>query len=182
MSQREAAKHFNISRDTVRKMVAYSAPPGYRRQSPVRRPKLDAFVATTDHWLDEDVKVPRKRRHTARRVFDRLREECGLTGGYTIIKDYMRERDQRRQEVFVPLAHPPGHAQADSGEAMVMIGGVEQKAHFFVLDLPHSDGRLMCVPIRLPWRRHGSTATSMRSPSSGRCRSRSSTTVRRIRN
>src|SRR3546814_19913387 len=52
----------------------------------------------------------------------------------------MREREQRRQEVFVPLSHPPGHAQADFGEAMVVIGGVEQKARFFVLDLPHSDG------------------------------------------
>lgn len=65
---------------------------------------------------------------------------CGFTGGYTIIKDYMRERDQRRQEVFVPLSHPPGHAQADFGEATVVIGGVEQKARFFVLDLPRSDG------------------------------------------
>src|SRR3546814_14180499 len=73
-------------------------------------------------------------------LFDRLRGECGFTGGYTIIKDYMREREQRRQEVFVPLSHPPGHAQADFGEAMVVIGGVEQKARFFVLDLPHSDG------------------------------------------
>jgi hypothetical protein len=87
-------------------MVSYSTPPGYQRQLPIRRPKLDAFVSTIDHWLDEDVKVPRKQRHTAKRVFDRLRDERGFTGGYTIIKDYMRERDQRRQEVFVPLAHP----------------------------------------------------------------------------
>ncbi|WP_126156213.1 IS21 family transposase [Paracoccus haematequi] len=140
MSRRQAAKHFNISRDSVAKMVAYSTPPGYQRRSPIRRPKLDAFVSTIEHWLDEDLKVPRKQRHTAKRVFDRLRDECGFTGGYTIIKDYIRERDQRRQEVFVPLAHPPGHAQADFGEAMVIIGGLEQKARFFVLDLPHSDG------------------------------------------
>src|SRR3546814_18412711 len=84
-------------------MLAYSSRPGYRVQAPVRRPKLDAFCSTIDHWLDEDVKVPRKQRHTAKRVFDRLRDECGFTGGYTIIKDYMREREQRRQEVFVPL-------------------------------------------------------------------------------
>src|SRR3546814_104902 len=116
MTQREAARHFNISRDSVRKMLSYSTPPGYRRQAPVRRPKLDAFVSTIDHWLDEDVKVPRKQRHTAKRVFDRLRDECGFTGGYTIIKDYMREREQRRQEVFVPLSHPPGHAQADTSD------------------------------------------------------------------
>lgn len=140
MKQRQAAKHFNISRDSVAKMLSYSTPPGYQRRSPIRRPKLDAFVSTIEHWLEEDLKVPRKQRHTAKRVFDRLRDERGFTGGYTIIKDYMRERDQRRQEVFVPLAHPPGHGQADFGEAMVVIGGVERKAHFFVLDLPHSDG------------------------------------------
>ena len=139
MSRRQAAKHFNISRDSVAKMLSYSTPPGYQRRSPIRRPKLDAFVSTIDHWLDEDLTVPRKQRHTAKRVFDRLRAECGFTGGYTIIKDYMREREQRCQEMFVPLSHPPGHAQADFGEAMVVIGGVEQKARFFVLDLPHSD-------------------------------------------
>ena len=139
MSQREAAKHFNISRDTVRKMLSYSEPPGYRRTAAVRRPKLEAFILVIDAWLDEDRDVPRKQRHTAKRVFDRLREEHGFTGGYTIIKDYVRERNQRRREMFVPLAHAPGHAQADFGEALVEIGGVEQKAHFFVLDLPHSD-------------------------------------------
>ncbi|MCO5158525.1 MAG: IS21 family transposase [Aquamicrobium sp.] len=139
MSQREASRHFGISRDTVRKMMAYSVPPGYRRQAPVRRPKLDAFIAIIDRWLEADRAVPRKQRHTAKRVFDRLRDEHGFTGGYTIIKDYMRDRARRGQEMFVPLAHPAGHAQADFGEAMVVIGGVEQKAHFFVLDLPHSD-------------------------------------------
>ena len=55
------------------------------------------------------------------------------------MKDYVRERRQRRREVFVPLAHPPGHAQADFGEAVAVIGGVRQKIHFFCLDLPHSD-------------------------------------------
>ena len=139
MSQREASRHFGISRDTVRKMMSYSVPPGYRRLAPVRRPKLDAFIAVIDRWLDEDRAVPRKQRHTAKRVFDRLRDEHGFAGGYTIIKDYMRKRDLRGQEMFVPLAHPPGHAQADFGEAVVVIEGVEQKAHFFVMDLPQSD-------------------------------------------
>ena len=139
MSQRQAAKEFNISRDTVAKMMMFSVPPGYRRKAEVRRPKLEPFIPIIDAWLEADRHMPRKQRHTAKRVFDRLREECGFTGGYTIIKDYIREREKRRQEVFVPLAHPPGHAQADFGEAQVRIGGIEQKAHFFVLDLPHSD-------------------------------------------
>jgi len=72
-------------------------------------------------------------------VLERLRDEHGFTGGYAIIKDYMREHERRGREMFVPLAHQPGHAQADFGEAMVIIGGVEQKAPFFALDLPHSD-------------------------------------------
>ena len=41
--------------------------------------------------------------------------------------------------MFVPLAHPPGHAQVDFGEALGVIGGVERKIHFFAFDLPHSD-------------------------------------------
>ncbi len=55
------------------------------------------------------------------------------------MKDYVRERRARVREVFVPLAHPPGHAQADFGEAVAVVGGVERKVHFFCLDLPHSD-------------------------------------------
>ncbi len=63
----------------------------------------------------------------------------GFKGGYTTVKNYVREQGRRSREMFVPLAHATGHAQADFGEAMVVIGGVEQKAHFFALDLPHSD-------------------------------------------
>ncbi len=139
MSQREAARHFGISRDSVRKMMAFSVPPGYRRKAPVKRPKLDGFTGIIDAWLEDDRSVPRKQRHTAKRVLERLRDEHGFTGGYTIVKDYVREHDRRRREMFVPLAHAPGHAQADFGEAMVIIDGVEQKAHFFAFDLPHSD-------------------------------------------
>ncbi len=120
-------------------MVIFSVPPGYRRTSPIKRPKLDGFTEIIDRWLGEDVSQHRKQRHTAKRVFDRLREEHGYVGGYTIVKDYVREQQRRRREMFVPLHHDPGHAQADFGEALVLIGGIEQKAHFFALDLPHSD-------------------------------------------
>ena len=139
MSARSAAKHFGISRDSVKKMLSFSVPPGYSRTAAVKRPKLDRFTSVIDQWLIEDQGRNRKQRHTAKRVFERLRDEHGFTGGYRIIKDYMREQERRGREMFVPLSHPPGHAQADFGEAMVVIGGVEQKAHFFALDLPHSD-------------------------------------------
>jgi transposase len=139
LSQREAARRFGIHRSTVRKMLAFSVPPGYRRTKPPARPKLDAFIAIIDAILEADRSAPAKQRHTAKRIYDRLRAEHGFTGGYTIVKDYVRERHARAQEMFVPLAHPPGHAQADFGEAVAVIGGVRQKIHFFCLDLPHSD-------------------------------------------
>ena len=69
-----------------------------------------------------------------------LRDEYGFDGQYTTVKDYVRENRRQTREMFVPLSHPPGHAQCDFGEALVVIGGVERKAHCFVLDLPHSDG------------------------------------------
>ena len=140
MSVREASRVFGLHRDTVRKMLAYSAPPGYRRQDPPRRPRLEPFTGVIDAILEADRQVPRKQRHTAKRIFERLRDEHGFDGQCTILKDYVRERRRRTQEMFVPLSHAPGHAQCDFGEARVIIGGVERKAHYLVLDLPHSDG------------------------------------------
>lgn len=139
LSGRAIARDFGISRDSVAKMLAYSEPPGYQRKVPIKRPKLDAFTDQIDIWLAEDKTRPRKQRHTAKRIFDRLRSECEFTGGYTIVKDYVRSWKRGGKEMFVPLSHPPGHAQADFGEALVVIGGVEQKAYFFAFDLPHSD-------------------------------------------
>jgi transposase len=139
VSQREAARRFGIDPKTVAKMLRHAVPPGYRRSKPPVRPKLDAFTAAIDAILEADLSAPSKQRHTAKRIYDRLRAEHGFAGGYTIVKDYVRERRQRTREVFVPLAHPPGHAQVDFGEALAVIGGERRKIHFFCLDLPHSD-------------------------------------------
>ena len=86
LSHHEAGRRFGIDRRTVKKMLSYSAPPGYRRTKPVRRPKLDGFTGIVDAILeaDTDPDVPRKQRHTAHRIFERLRDEHGFTGGYTI--------------------------------------------------------------------------------------------------
>ena len=141
LSHHEAGRRFGIDRRTVKKMLSYSAPPGYRRTKPVRRPKLDGFTGIVDAILeaDTDPDVPRKQRHTAHRIFERLRDEHGFTGGYTIVKDYVRSRRQSVREAFVPLHHPPGHAQVDFGEAVVEVGGRREKVAFFCLILPHSN-------------------------------------------
>src|SRR5919199_1260352 len=139
MSRREAARRFGIDPKTVAKMLRFSVPPCYRRSKPAARPKLDPFVAIIDQILETDRAAPAKQRHTAQRIFERLRDEHGYAGGYTIVKDYVREQRCRRREMFIPLHHPPGHAQVDFGEALAIIGGVEQKIHVFAMDLPHSD-------------------------------------------
>jgi transposase len=139
MKKREAARYFGIDRKTVDKMLAHSVPPGYRRSRPPARPKLDPFTGIIDRILEADRLVHRKQRHTAKRIFERLRDEHGFTGGYTIVKDYVRDCRQRSREVFVPLAHDPGRAQVDFGEACAIIGGRECKIHVFAMDLPHSD-------------------------------------------
>jgi transposase len=146
-SQRAVAVEFGLSRETVRKMLEFAVPPGYRRQQPVRRPKLGPWIGVIDAILDDDRQRPSKQRHTAKRIFDRLREEHQFTGGYTIVKDYVHTATLRSQEIFVPLMHPPGEAQADFGEALVVIAGVEQKAHYLAMDLPHSDD---CFVIAFP--------------------------------
>ena len=126
MSIREAARVFGLHRDTVRKMLEYSVPPGYRRQRLPERPKLDPYKGVIDRILEEDHSLPKKQRHTAKRIYDRLRDEHGFLGKYTIVKDYVRERRRQTREMFVPLTHSPGQAQADpsasSGQASAKRG------------------------------------------------------------
>ena len=138
-SRREAARVFGLSRDTVSKMCRVSLPPGYVRQRPAEKPKLGPLLPVIDAILEVDRTAPVKQRHTAKRIFERLRDEHGFAGGYTVVKDYVRIERSRGRETFVPLVHPPGHAQVDFGEAVGVIGGVRQKIHFFCMDLPQSD-------------------------------------------
>jgi transposase len=143
MSGREASRHFSIDRKTVSKILKHSVPPGYRRRGQPVRPRLDPFIALIDQILDEDKSRIKKQRHTSRRIFERLRDEHGFTGGITIVTNYVREKKRRSQEVFVPLSHAPGHAQVDFGETLGVIGGVACKLHYFALSLPHSDAFFM---------------------------------------
>ena len=103
LSERAAARRFGLARETVCKMLRYRLPPGYRRAQPIRRPKLDAFTGIIDQILREDQHRPKKQRHTAKRISERLRAEYGFTGGDTIVKAYVREQRLGGQEMFVPL-------------------------------------------------------------------------------
>ena len=138
-SRREAARVFGLSRETVSKMCRFSLPPGYTRTKAVAKPKLGPLVPVIDAILEADRTAPVKQRHTAKRIFERLRDEHGYDGGYTVVKDYVRLARVHGKETFVPLSHPPGHAQIDFGKAVGVIGGIRCKIHLFCMDLPQSD-------------------------------------------
>lgn len=179
-SRREAARVFVLSRETVLKMCRFSLPPGYTRSKPVAKPKLGALLPVIDAILEADRAGPAKQRHTAKRIFERLRDEHDYGCGYTVVKDYVRIARARCRETFVPLSHPPGHAQVVFGETAGVIGGVRQKIHFFCRTcrnrmLPSSR------PIRPIRRKLSWTATSRPSPSSAGCHCRCSTTTSRSR-
>ncbi len=109
-SRPEAARVFGLNRKTVAKMCRFSLPPGYRRAKPVAKPKLGRLLPVINAMFLADRLAPAKQRHSAKRIFERLRDEHGFAGGYTVMKDYVRICRARCRETSVPLAHPPGHA------------------------------------------------------------------------
>jgi transposase len=140
LSRREAAKRFGVHRNTITKMLQFSVPPGYRRRERPMSKKLGPFMVWIDKVLEEDRSVHKKQRHTAQRIFERLRDEEGFSGGYTIVREYVARAMLRSREMFIPLSHRPGHAQADFGQADAYISGKKVRFHYFCMDLPHSDG------------------------------------------
>ena len=139
MSRRSAARYFGINRKTVDKMLVFPTPPEHGRIGVTYSRKLAGFTEIIDQILADDRSVHAKQRHTGLRLFERLRDEHGFTGGITIVRDYVAGAKLRSREVFIPLSHKPGHAQVDFGEADGIIDGKLTRFHYFCMDLPHSD-------------------------------------------
>jgi transposase len=145
LSKRAACRAYDIHWDTLKKILEHPEPPGYRRKAPRAKPKLEAFLPVIHQILEGDKKAPRKQRHTARRIFERLRVEHGYTGGLTVVKQAVAAWRLRSAEVFVPLAHPPGEAQVDFGQAEVVLDGQTTTVALFVMTLPYSDAIFVCA-------------------------------------
>lgn len=139
LTKRAACREYGIHWDTLEKILDHAEPPGYRRTAPRPRPKLGPFLGVIHQILEDDRKAPKKQRHTAVRIFERLRDEHGYEGRPTIVKQAVADWRRRSAEVFVPLAHPPGEAQVDFGEAEVTLDGRPAKVALFVMTLPYSD-------------------------------------------
>ena len=148
VSIRELAARHGVHRRTVRAALADAVPP--QRKTPVRRsPALGAYQDTVRAWLIEDQSAPRKQRHTARRIWQRLIEEEGGVMAESSVRHLVarlrRELNSGRSLVSVPQTHPEGReAEVDFGEFYAVIAGVMTKLWMFVLRLSHS-GRAVHV-------------------------------------
>jgi len=139
LSKRQACKKYGIHWDTLQKILANPEPPKRRKESTREKPKIGRFLPIIHAILEADKSEPKKQRHTAKRIFDRLCEEESYEGKITVVQEAVRAWKEKQQEVFLPLSHKPGEAQFDFGEAKVVYRGRERKAAFFVMSLPHSD-------------------------------------------
>ena len=138
-SKRSILRDYGIGHQALAKILAKAEPPGYQMAEIRRKPVIGPHLATIDQILADDKEAPPKQRHTARRIFERLRDEHGYTGCYSQVQTAVQRAKQYSKEAFVPLSHPPGHSQFDFGEAVVEIAGVRTKAHLGVITLPYSD-------------------------------------------
>ena len=147
VSKRQILRETGMHWRTLEKILSHSAPPGYRGRGGRERPKLGPYLDRIRRILQDDKKIPKKQRHTAKRIFERLREE-GYRGGYTVVKDVVRELRRTSGEVYMPLAHRPGEAQVDYFHALAKVDGVLQKVAIFLMALPYSDAFFLMVTPR----------------------------------
>ncbi len=138
-SKRSIRRDFGVGWETLQKILRSTEPPGYRQSTARAKTKLGPYLPVIEEILASDQTAPPKQHHTAKRIFERLRDEYGYPGGSTQVKEAVARYRRHHQEVFVPLSHPPGEAQFDFGLATVEIAGVRRKAAFAVMSLPYSD-------------------------------------------
>jgi transposase len=151
-SVRAIARELHHGRRVIREVLAGDQPPPrrYRLRKPKPRPVLEPVMAIIDAWLTADQTAPRKQRHTAKRIHDRLVAEHGFAGSERIVRQYVREWKRVHQalsaDCFLPLAYPPGaEAQCDWGEAVVEIAGTAQTVFLFCLRLCYSLKPFVCA-------------------------------------
>ncbi|WP_264765230.1 IS21 family transposase, partial [Frankia gtarii] len=146
-SKRAIARKYEVSRKTIDAAIA-SAWPEPRKKPPPRGSRLDAYRAVIDEILRADLDAPRKQRHTAVRITDRLVAEHGATGiTYQMVRSYVAERRPQiwaeagpgPQRGFIVQSHKPGmEAEVDFGEVTVRLRGELVKCALFSLRMSYS--------------------------------------------
>ncbi len=135
---RQLERDTGIGRQTLRKIRDNSQPPGYRRSKSVDKPKIGPYLDRIKALIKPENQQHKKQYYTAKKVLEILQSE-GFTGGYTIVKDAIRQIKRTSKEVFMPLSQPPGEAQVDFGHALANFNGTLKKVVFFVMSMVHSD-------------------------------------------
>ncbi len=144
-SKRSVLREHGMHWQTLKKILGHEEPPGYRQEGSRKRPVIGPFLGVIESIIEADKGVHKKQRHTAKRIWDRLKEEHAYKGGYTQVKEVVAGIRARSKEVFVPLIHPLGEAQVDFGHADVILDGEKVKVAIFVMVLPYSDAFFVCV-------------------------------------
>ena len=148
VSGREIARRTGVNRETVAK---YTSEESFSPSAPVtaREPGKAALLGLTtiiEGWLADDERRPRKQRHTAKRVYDRLCAEHDYAGSYSPVQRFIQQYRRARRtgsEGYLELAWPAGQAQVDFGEAEAMIGGIRTLLHIFIVTFPFSNMRFV---------------------------------------
>ena len=126
-SKREVLRHEGIHWETLKKVLKYSEPPGYRLKEARPKPKIGPYLERIAQIIEEDKTLPKKQRDTAKRIYERI-QEMGYGGKYTQVKTAVRELMRVKQEVFMLLIHRVGESQVDFGYALAKVVSIISKA------------------------------------------------------
>ncbi len=134
---REIARETGHSKNTVKKALRGEYG-GYSPRDNQPYPVLGLHVATIDRWLEEDKDQPRKQRHTATRIYNRLKEEYEYTGGESTVRRYVREARRRLgvspMQMFIPLEPELGkEAEVDWGSCHAIVADEHLKLKMFCM-------------------------------------------------
>jgi transposase len=140
LSQRDVARELGHSRKTVAKALVHASPPGYQMSVDRKSPVMDRYRALIEQWMEEDKTAPPKQRHTAQRIYERLRDEHEFTGNEGTARRFVAKlKAQQPREAFMPLLFEAGEeAQVDWGEAKVIENGMQRTVQLFCMRLSHS--------------------------------------------
>ncbi|MGQ9688865.1 MAG: IS21 family transposase [Desulfobaccales bacterium] len=145
-SMRQIGRERHHSRKTIRKAIYDPGVPVYNRSKPRPKAAIGSFEGVIQRWLQEDKQRPAKQRHTAKRIFQRLREEHGYPGSERTVRRVVSALRGTVPDSHVPQTYAPAEGGSfDFGEALVKLQGRETKVHLGCLRLDYSSHYFVCA-------------------------------------